>query len=55
MTEIFAVLRLFSFTIIQGFLLRYVTLFYLNWFTNSKPSMFEVSIKNDFYLIKWAF
>ena len=46
MTEIFPVSKLLSITTIQGFLLRYVTLFYDNWLRNDRPAKFEVRKKS---------
>ena len=47
MTEIFPVSKLFSITTIQGFLLRYVTLFQDNWLRNGRPAKFEVRKKSS--------
>ena len=42
MTELFSISKLLSSTTIEGFLLRYITFFYLNWPRNGEPSTFEV-------------
>ena len=45
----------FSITIFQGFLLRYITFFYVNWLKNSSLSKFEKFEKGPIYLIKKTF
>ena len=42
MTEILPVSVLLSNGTLKGFLLKYITLSYLNWPENGEPSMFEV-------------
>ena len=42
MTKILPVSVLLSNDTLWGFLLRYITLSYLNWPENGEPSMFEV-------------
>ena len=45
MTEILSVSVLLSNGRLKGFLLRYITLSYLNWPGNGEPSKFEVQKK----------
>ena len=45
MSKILPVSRLLSFTTIKGFLLRYITLLYLNCLRNGMPQNLKVSIK----------
>ena len=47
MTELLQMSKLFSFFIVKGFLLRYITLSYLNWLKNDRSSNFKRKSEYD--------